>query len=467
MIKILLLALLLILPGKVVAQSDNDTDFIKIEVLFNVMGRLDLKRMMQASGFTDRGQFLSIMADLTGDKNWDRNLDRGDVFYLPRSFTIDDEDLKVKPINDTVDNFEVEESDADGAMQMVKLDDGMRGSSKPTSEKEYFPQFESTYRRVLDQGYVNCGTKEEFPGFSEQRFDDEHGGFKYFGFDVDLCRAVAAAVFGDPDAVEFVVVDGKTRFSFLINGDIDMLSAATTYTFSRNVDKKLEFLPTTYYDGQGFITRKTLGVSSAKQMNGARVCFAGSGTAAQNIKDFFEKHDIKYIPIELDETRRPKDAYLDRDCDMYGTDRSGLASNRLSFEHPKQHIILPEIISKEPLGPVVKYGDQRWSDIVRWTIYVIFLAEEWGITSENVDKFFENKDPLIQRLMGERDGDKYNSLGEMLGLDPLWSYYIIKYVGNYEQIYNRNVGPDSPLGLKRGLNKLYTKGGLLYAPPLK
>lgn len=466
MIKILLLILLLFTPLKVVAQSDNNSDFIKIEALFNERNRLDLKAMMEASGFTDRGQFLSIMADLTGDENWDRNLDRGDIFYLPRSFTIDDEDLKVKPINATVDNLDIEESDVDGAMQMVTLDDHI-STSKPPSEQEYFPEFESTYRRVLDQGYVNCGTKEEFPGFSEQKFDDQHGGFKYFGFDVDLCRAVAAAVFGDPDAVEFVVVDGKTRFSFLINGDIDILSAATTYTFSRNVDKKLEFLPTTYYDGQGFITRKTLGVSSAKQMNGARVCFSGSGTAAQNIKDFFEKHMIKYKPVELDELIKPKDAYLERQCDMYGTDRSGLASNRLSFDKPDEHIILPEIISKEPLGPVVKYGDQRWSDIVKWTIYVLFLAEEWGITSKNVDDFFENEDPLIQRLMGERDGDKYNSLGEMLGLDPLWSYYIIKYVGNYEQIYNRNVGPDSPLGLKRGLNKMYTKGGLLYAPPLK
>ena len=168
------------------------------------------------------------------------------------------------------------------------------------------------------------------------------------------------------------------------------------------------------------------------------------------------------MPVAIPPTDSPKLYYLDNDCDMYGTDMSALAGHKARFQHPERHIILPEIISKEPLGPAIKYGDQRWSDIVRWTVYVLFLAEEWGITSENVDEFFENEDPLIQRLMGERDGDKYNSLGEMLGLDPLWSYYIIKYVGNYEQIYNRNVGPNSPLGLKRGLNKLYTKGGLLY-----
>ena len=244
-----------------------------------------------------------------------------------------------------------------------------------------------------------------------------------------------------------------------------MLSAATTYTFTRNVLKKFEFLPTTYYDGQGFITKKSLGVSSAKQMHGAKICFKGSGTAAKNIADFMELHEIKYIPVAVSVNEKTKDVYLRGDCDMYGTDRSGLASNRLGFDSPERHIILPEIISKEPLGPVVKYGDQKWSDIVRWTIYVLFIAEEMGINSKNIDRFIENKDPNVQRFMAEKNGKDHPHLGAKLGLTENWSYDIIKQVGNYEEIFDRNI--KKKLGLNRGLNRLYIHGGLLYAPPLK
>jgi len=251
----------------------------------------------------------------------------------------------------------------------------------------------------------------------------------------------------------------------LIDGTIDILSAATTYTFTRNVLKKFEFLPTTYYDGQGFITKRTLGVSSAKQMHGAKICFSGSGTAAKNIADFMELHEIKYIPITVGENEKLKDVYLRGDCDMYGTDRSGLASNRLGFKDPELHMILPEIISKEPLGPVVKYGDQKWSDIVRWTVYVLFIAEEMGINSKNIDSFKENINPNIQRFMGEKNGADHPNLGSKLGLPATWSYDIIKKVGNYEEIFTRNI--INKLGLKRGLNQLYNHGGLLYAPPLK
>ena len=253
----------------------------------------------------------------------------------------------------------------------------------------------------------------------------------------------------------------------MIDGSIDMLSAATTYTFTRNVQKKLEFLPTTYYDGQGFIVRKTLGVSSAKQMEGARICFSGSGTAAKNIADFMKLHGISYIPVDVPPNQKTRDVYKRGECDMYGTDRSGLASNRLSFDDPDRHMILPEIISKEPLGPVVRYGDQKWSDIVRWTVYVLFIAEEMGINSNNIDRFENHIDPYIQRFMGELNGNDHPHLGSKLGLDAKWSYNIIKQVGNYEEIYERNVGPDTPIGLQRGLNRLYIHGGLLYAPPLK
>tara|TARA_B100000035_G_scaffold59794_1_gene48038 strand:- start:130 stop:1278 length:1149 start_codon:yes stop_codon:yes gene_type:complete len=339
---------------------------------------------------------------------------------------------------------------------------------KVTDEEspEYNPTYGSTLERVLDNGVVTCGTKMDFAGFSEKGWDEETG-LEWSGFDVDICRAVAAAVFGDMTMIEFMVVDGKTRFSYLIDGSIDVLSAATTYTFSRNVSKKLEFLPTTFYDGQGFITKKTLGVSSAKQMEGARICMSSTGTSRKNIQDFFQLHEIKYIPVVVPVGEKSKDWYLRGDCDMYGTDRSGLASNRTTFKDAEWHIVLPEVISKEPLGPVVKYGDQKWSDIVRWTVYVLFIAEELGITSENVDDFIEHKDPNIQRFMGEIDGGEAPHLGAKLGLRSTWASDIIREVGNYAEIYERNIGPNTKLGLDRGLNKLYTDGGLLYAPPLR
>ena len=337
---------------------------------------------------------------------------------------------------------------------------------EPKPEPEgYNPTYGSTYDRVMDRGYVICGTKANFPGFSEKKFVEFED--RWVGFDADICRAIAVAVFGDVDAIDYVVVDGRTRFEFLIDGTIDVLSAATTYTFSRNVDKRLEFLPTTYYDGQGFIVRRTLGVSSAKQLSGAKICFSGSGTAKNNIKDFFNLHNLDYVPVEVPVDKKPKDLYIDGKCDMYGTDASGLASNRHGFKHPERHVILPEIISKEPLGPVVRYGDQQWSDIVRWTVYVLFLAEELGITSENIEEFKEHKNPTIQRFMGELNGKEDAYLGSKLGLYKEWAADVIRYIGNYEEIYERNVGENTPLRLKRGLNKLYTKGGLLYSPPLK
>ena len=329
---------------------------------------------------------------------------------------------------------------------------------------EYNPTYGTTYQRVIERGAVICGTNDEFPGFSEEIYDDDDN-LIMEGFDVDICRAVAAAVFGDVEAIEYEIVDGISRFTYLKDGTIDMLSAATTYTFTRNVLKKFEFLPTTYYDGQGFITKRTLGVSSAKQMHGAKICFSGSGTAAKNIKDFFELHEIKYIPVVVGEDEKSKDVYLRGECDMYGTDRSGLASNRLGFKNPELHIILPEIISKEPLGPVVKYGDQKWSDIVRLTVYVLFIAEEMGINSKNIDTFKNHKDPNIQRFMGEKNGKDHPHLGSKFGLSASWTYDIIKQVGNYEEIFTRNI--INKLGLQRGLNQLYNHGGLLYAPPLK
>ena len=341
-----------------------------------------------------------------------------------------------------------------------------QGEKNYKMKDEYFPAYGSTLARVKKRGYIICGTYPDFPGFSEEVEEAEESKV-WVGFDIDICRAVASAVFGNQWRIQFIGINGRTRFERLIDGSIDVLSAATTWTFSRDVEKKLEYVATTYFDGQGFMVRKNLGVSSAKQLVGASVCFSGASTAAQNIRDFFEYHEIRFVPIEISADQDVKELYAAGECDMYGTDRSGLASNRLSFDDPERHMILPEVISKEPLGPVVKYGDQQWADIVRWSIFVLFLAEEMGITQDNIDGFKQHKNPSIQRFMGERNGEEYPNLGIKLGLDKLWAYYIIKQLGNYKEIYERNVGINTPIGLNRGLNKLYIHGGLLYAPPLR
>ena len=341
-----------------------------------------------------------------------------------------------------------------------------QGEKNYKMKDEYFPAYGSTLARVKKRGYIICGTYPDFPGFSEEVEEAEESKV-WVGFDIDICRAVASAVFGNQWRIQFIGINGRTRFERLIDGSIDVLSAATTWTFSRDVEKKLEYVATTYFDGQGFMVRKNLGVSSAKQLVGASVCFSGSSTAAQNIRDFFEYHEIRFVPIEISADQSVKELYAAGECDMYGTDRSGLASNRLSFDDPDRHMILPEVISKEPLGPVVKYGDQQWADIVRWSIFVLFLAEEMEITQDNIDGFKQHKNPSIQRFMGERNGEEHPNLGIKLGLDKLWAYYIIKQLGNYKEIYERNVGINTPIGLNRGLNKLYIHGGLLYAPPLR
>ena len=341
-----------------------------------------------------------------------------------------------------------------------------QGEKNYKMKDEYFPAYGSTLARVKKRGYIICGTYPDFPGFSEEVEEAEES-LIWVGFDIDICRAVASAIFGNQWRIQFIGINGRTRFERLIDGSIDVLSAATTWTFSRDVEKKLEYVATTYFDGQGFMVRKNLGVSSAKQLVGASVCFSGASTAAQNIRDFFEYHEIRFVPIEISADQDVKELYAAGECDMYGTDRSGLASNRLSFDDPDRHMILPEVISKEPLGPVVKYGDQQWADIVRWSIFVLFLAEEMGITQDNIDGLKQHKNPSIQRFMGERNGEEHPNLGIKLGLDKLWAYYIIKQLGNYKEIYERNVGINTPIGLNRGLNKLYIHGGLLYAPPLR
>ena len=386
------------------------------------------------------------------------------VFWILAMSTVEGQDSSTI----TQDDYDSLHAEVVELRKIKKIHQQMlpQGEKNYKMKDEYFPAYGSTLARVKKRGYIICGTYPDFPGFSEEVEEAEESKV-WVGFDIDICRAVASAVFGNQWRIQFIGINGRTRFERLIDGSIDVLSAATTWTFSRDVEKKLEYVATTYFDGQGFMVRKNLGVSSAKQLVGASVCFSGSSTAAQNIRDFFEYHEIRFVPIEISADQSVKELYAAGECDMYGTDRSGLASNRLSFDDPERHMILPEVISKEPLGPVVKYGDQQWADIVRWSIFVLFLAEEMEITQNNIDGFKQHKNPSIQRFMGERNGEEHPNLGIKLGLDKLWAYYIIKQLGNYKEIYERNVGINTPIGLNRGLNKLYIHGGLLYAPPLR
>ena len=337
---------------------------------------------------------------------------------------------------------------------------------------EYNPIYSSTVDRIKERGYVICGVYDNQWGFSErtgQRITSPEGDMYHIweGFDADICKSFAIALFGDKDKIKFKTINGRTRFERLKDGSIDVLSATTTWTYTRDVIHGIEFLPTTFYDGQGFMVRRTLGAKSAKDLSRATVCYSIDTTAEQNIKDFFELWGMDYTPVGVYPDEDIVELYLDGNCDMYGIDRSALAGDRTKYPEPDKHMILPEVISKEPLGPAVRYGDQLWTDITRWSVYVFFIAEELGITSQNIDAFKENKDPKIQRFMGERDGDKFPHLGAKLGLNADWAYQIVKQIGNYEEIYEKYLGTKTPLNLKRGYNKLYTEGGLLYAPPLR
>ena len=337
---------------------------------------------------------------------------------------------------------------------------------------DYNPQYGTTVQRIKERGYVKCGVYDNQWGFSERSgktVNPSEGPMYHIweGFDADICKSFAVAIFGDKERIRFIPITGRTRFERLKDGTIDVLSATTTWTYTRDVIHGIEFLPTTFYDGQGFMVRKTLGAKSAKDLSGATVCYSIDTTAEQNIKDFFELWGMEYLPVGVYPDEDIVELYLQGECDMYGIDRSALAGDRTKYPEPEKHMILPEVISKEPLGPAIRYGDQLWSDITRWSVYVFFIAEELGITSQNIDMFKENKDPKIQRFMGERDGDKFPHLGAKLELNGDWAYQIIKQIGNYEEIYEKYLGTETPINLERGYNKLYTHGGLLYAPPLR
>jgi general L-amino acid transport system substrate-binding protein len=311
---------------------------------------------------------------------------------------------------------------------------------------------------VKARGKLNCGVTTGLVGFAAP---DANG--EWAGFDVAVCRAVAAAVLNDPKAVEFVPTTGKTRFTALASGEIDMLARNTTWTFSRDVDLKFEFVGVNYYDGQGFMVPKDLGVSSAKELDGATVCIQTGTTTELNLADFFRANNISYEPVPIETNAEAQQQYLAGACDVYTTDASGLAATRATFEDPAGHVLLPEIISKEPLGPLVRHGDNEWGDVVRWTLNALIAAEELGVSSANIAEVAgSTNNPEVKRLLGSE-----GTLGEMLGLDAEWAKRAIMAGGNYGEIFAKNIGEDTPIGLARGLNAQWTNGGLLYTAPFR
>ncbi len=311
---------------------------------------------------------------------------------------------------------------------------------------------------VKARGVLNCVVNTGLAGFS---FTDSAG--KWQGFDADFCRGLAAAVVGNPNKVKFIPATGKTRFTLLNSKEGDVIFRNTTWTFVRDVDVKLNFIGTTYYDGQGFMIRKKSGVTSAKQLDGATVCIQTGTTTELNLADYFRSNNIKYEPVPIETNEEARTSYLAERCDVYTTDASGLAATRATFNNPGDHLLLPEIISKEPLGGVVRHGDDNWADVVRWMVSAVVSAEEYGVTQGNVDALAKGtKNPNINRLLGSE-----GNLGGMLGLDKQWVVRVIKAVGNYGEIFERNVGPKTPIGLSRGLNAQWTDGGLQYAPPFR
>ena len=316
----------------------------------------------------------------------------------------------------------------------------------------------ATLDDVKNKGFLQCGVSTGVPGFA---FTDDSGDWQ--GFDPALCRAMAAAIFGDAKAVKFTPTTGKTRFTALASGEIDVLARNTTNTFSRDVDLKFSFTRPNYYDGQGFMVRTALGVDSALKLDGATICIQTGTTTELNLADYFRANNMNYEPVPIETNAEAQEKYLANACDVYTTDASGLAATRAAFEKPDEHMLLPEIISKEPLAPLVRHGDDQWKDILNWTFNALVIAEEKGVTAANADEMAgASKDPEVLRLLGAE-----GEYGAMLGLEKDWALKAIKAGGNYGEIFEKYIGPKTPIGLARGLNALYTDGGLIYSPPFR
>jgi general L-amino acid transport system substrate-binding protein len=311
---------------------------------------------------------------------------------------------------------------------------------------------------VKAAGKLKCGVSQGLPGFSTP---DDSG--KWTGLDVDYCRAVAATVLNDPDAVDFVSLSAKDRFTALSSGEIDILSRNTTWTITRDTDLGITFTGVSYYDGQGMMVPASLGVTTALELDGATICTNTGTTTELNITDYFTQHGMSFELVALENSDEVIAAYGAGRCDVYTTDRSGVAAERLKLSDPDAHVVLPETISKEPLGPSVRADDKEWERVSRWVLNALIEAEEYGITSENVDEMMSSENPSVQRILGAGDND----YGAPMGLTKDWAARAIKAVGNYGEIYDRNVGPDTPLKLERGVNNLWNNGGFMYAPPIR
>lgn len=316
---------------------------------------------------------------------------------------------------------------------------------------------DDTLSVVKERGELRCGVSQGLAGFSSP---DDKG--RWEGFDVDYCRALASAIFNDPNKVQFVPLSAKERFTALQSGEVDILSRNTTWTFTRDTTLGLNFIGVLYYDGQGFMVPKALGVNSAKELNGAIICTNAGTTTELNIADYFRANHMEYEIITFEKSDETVSAYEAGRCDVYSTDRSGLAAQRLRLKDQNAHIILDDVISKEPLGPVIRQGDDIWADIARWVLFALITADEYGITSGNLKEKMASTDPNIQRFIGNEA-----HYGSKIGLSDRWAAQIIEQVGNYGEIFERNVGQDSPLGLSRGFNASYKEGGILYAPPIR
>ena len=314
-----------------------------------------------------------------------------------------------------------------------------------------------TLASVKQRGSLNCGANTGLAGFG---MPDQNG--NWTGLDVEFCRAVAAAIFNDPTKVKFVPLSAKDRFTALQSGEVDVLSRNGTVTLSRDTTLGLNWGPPNYFDGQGFMVRKKLNIASAKELNGASICVQQGTTTELNLADYFRANNMKYEGVVFATSEETNKAYDAGRCDAFTTDASGLYSERLKFVNPDEHVVLPEIISKEPLAAAVRHGDDQWFDIVKWTHYAMLNAEELGVTQKNVDEQLKSTNPEIKRLLGTE-----GKFGEGLGLTNDWAYRIIKHVGNYGESFERNVGESSRLKIKRGLNALWTKGGLQYAWPIR
>jgi len=311
--------------------------------------------------------------------------------------------------------------------------------------------------QIKSKGVLTCGVGPGLAGFG---IPDAQG--VWSGLDVDLCRALSAAIFNDPTKVKFIPLSSKDRFTALQSGEVDLLSRNTTWTMSRDTSLGLNFAGVNYYDGQGFMVRKKLGVDSALKLAGASVCTQQGTTTELNLADYFRANNMKYEVVAFATADETIKAYESGRCDAFTTDSSGLYAERLKLQVPADHIVLPEIISKEPLGPAVRHGDDNWFDVVKWTHNAMLNAEELGVTKANVESMLKSENPEIKRLVGTE-----GKFGEAIGLTNDWVYRIVKHVGNYGESFERNVGSGSLLKIARGQNALWTKGGLQYAPPIR